>query len=671
MALSALARSYSQVLFSRSELVGGLVLLATFVAPWIGLHGLVAAVTALGVAVALGLREEVTSEGLYGYNAVLAGLAAGALFAPSLLSVGIAALVGPVMVLATAGLRSTLGVPPLTVPFVLALWALVLLSGTPPPRPDGLLQTLGGLLFVPDARAGVLVALAVVLWSRQGAVLALLGLGLARGMLWATGFTPPPLFEVNLALTAVAVGGVWFVPSRSSVAVAALGALATGLVGLALGPMGERLGLPVSILPFDLTVWTVLLAMRQRAEDRAPKSVDAIPGTPEQNLSYHTTRAARFGARYAVRFRAPVLGTWVVTQADDDGPTHRAAWRHAIDLEVQGPEGLLHRGEGSVPTDWLCYRLPVVAAADGTVVKVVDGVRDNPIGQVDLDDNWGNVVVLWHAPGLYSLVAHLAPGSIEVREGQQVRQGDPLGRCGSSGRSPHPHLHFQLQGAPQIGSPTLPLELHDVVDDTAGELRSTWSPKTGDRVRNPEPEPALAEALELRAGSTQRWRSGETEAEVEVAIDVFGVPYLADGAGRLVYAARDDLLTLFAPVAPERSLLHVWRAALARVPFEPGLRWADPLPPLATVPWMARPLWEVLSMFASWRGLTVRYALTSDGTGWVVRGRSDDGTIETFARIDRRDGPVELCLTLRGHTRRLERVRPPAASASPALQGVS
>jgi murein DD-endopeptidase MepM/ murein hydrolase activator NlpD len=672
VALSALARSYSQVLFSRSEIVGGLLLLCTLVVPVVGLHGAIGALAAYALARGLGLRADLVSEGLYGYNAMLAGLAVGVLFPFSAASVALAAGSAAVMVLATAALRSLVGLPPLTVPFLGALWGLTLLAGALPPAPEGLLQTLGGLFFVPDVRAGGLVALAAVVWSRQGAVLGLIGVGLAQLVPWVTGLPAPPLLDVNLALAAMAVGGVWFVPSRSSVALAALAAAATGLLGVGLAPLVDRLGLPLSIAPFNLAVWMVLLATRQRAEDRAPKSVDTTPGTPEQNLAYHTTRAARFGARYTVRFRAPVMGSWVVTQAEGDGPTHQAAWRHAIDLEVRGPDDVLHRGQGARLTDWLCYRLPVLATADGTVVAVVDGVRDNPIGDVDLEDNWGNVVVLWHAPGLYSLVAHLAPGTLEVREGDRVRQGDVLGRCGSSGRSPHPHLHFQLQGAPQVGSPTLPLELHDVVDAATGELRSTWSPETGDRIRNLEIDVDLAAALALRPGTTQCWRMGDRTLELEVRVDAFGVPHLSDGLGRMAFVSRDDLLTLFAPLAPERSILHVWRAALSRVPLQDGTEWVDPLPPDATLPLWLRPLWEVVALFVPWRGTAVRYRLASEAGGWVVRGRSDDGAITTFARIDRNDGPVELCRTIRGRTVRLERIRDEAAAlAPPSSRGVA
>src|SRR5262249_30679993 len=158
---------------------------------------------------------------------------------------------------------------------------------------------------------------------------------------------------------------------------------------------------------------------------------------------------------------------------------------------------------GASPEDHHCWKLPVLAAADGVVVAIEDGVPDNAIGDVELRKNWGNVVVLQHAPGLFSLVAHLACGSVRVRPGQSVRRGEVLGPCGSWGRWPRPHLHFQLQSSRELGAPTLPCRFSDaVVRSGAERLVLAIAPAEGQTIRNVEAEPELARAFAFERGRT-------------------------------------------------------------------------------------------------------------------------------------------------------------------------
>jgi len=59
----------------------------------------------------------------------------------------------------------------------------------------------------------------------------------------------------------------------------------------------------------------------------------------------------------------------------------------------------------------------------------------------------GNCVVIDHGLGLYTVSMHFS--RIDVREGQHVRVGDPLGLSGATGRVTGPHLHWAVrwQGA--------------------------------------------------------------------------------------------------------------------------------------------------------------------------------------------------------------------------------
>ncbi len=55
---------------------------------------------------------------------------------------------------------------------------------------------------------------------------------------------------------------------------------------------------------------------------------------------------------------------------------------------------------------------------------------------------YGNTVILDHGLGLTSLYGHLS--EISVREGQEVKKGDPLGLSGSTGFAGGDHLHFSI-----------------------------------------------------------------------------------------------------------------------------------------------------------------------------------------------------------------------------------
>ena len=77
--------------------------------------------------------------------------------------------------------------------------------------------------------------------------------------------------------------------------------------------------------------------------------------------------------------------------------------------------------------------IPVVASASGTVVTAYSGWR-----------GYGHTVVIDHGNGVKTRYAHMYPGSITVRVGQRVYQGQQIGRIGSTGNSTGPHLHFEV-----------------------------------------------------------------------------------------------------------------------------------------------------------------------------------------------------------------------------------
>jgi murein DD-endopeptidase MepM/ murein hydrolase activator NlpD len=69
----------------------------------------------------------------------------------------------------------------------------------------------------------------------------------------------------------------------------------------------------------------------------------------------------------------------------------------------------------------------------------------------NLDLRWlaGNYVIIEFA-SLFAVFAHLIPGSITVKKGQEINTGEVIGLVGHSGNSTAPHLHFQLMDSNDI-----------------------------------------------------------------------------------------------------------------------------------------------------------------------------------------------------------------------------
>ncbi|MFF8357043.1 M23 family metallopeptidase [Streptomyces chartreusis] len=192
-------------------------------------------------------------------------------------------------------------------------------------------------------------------------------------------------------------------------------------------------------------------------------------------------------AREPVEVGPPVTGRWSALNSPADRTpshgTHAYGQTFAIDVVAEPKEGArpgfrwlwpIARRNSAFPA----FGAPLLAVADATVVRAVDDQRDHlsrtsllalmylMIVEASVRDLSGvkrvvgNHVVLDLGDGTFALYAHLRNGSLAVREGDRVTAGQQLARCGNSGNSTEPHLHFQLMDTPD--------------PDTARGIPFTW-----------------------------------------------------------------------------------------------------------------------------------------------------------------------------------------------------
>ena len=196
------------------------------------------------------------------------------------------------------------------------------------------------------------------------------------------------------------------------------------------------------------------------------------------------------------KFRLPLEGQVLVVVGHRIGETHRSAFQipsqqFAWDLVPLHQDGLrlLKRSlSGTLEAqDFAGFGQPVLAPGEGVIVKAEGGNPDlTQVGELpgnldyyleDITRATGNYVIIDHGNEVWSCLAHLKQGSVQVKEGQHIKTWDTLGELGNSGFSsgPHVHLHF-MNGPDLLAASPLPIAL-DVEAGTyapgAGEITSS------------------------------------------------------------------------------------------------------------------------------------------------------------------------------------------------------
>lgn len=620
--------SYAMLFFSNRAGFALAVLLVSFFNPYTGLAGLVATIVAALTAYFMGFSREQVKSGLYTYSALLLGLGMGTFYAFSLGFWILLVLASMLALLLSAAFIARLGkshLPALSMAFIFALWVVILsarefgsigltarniywlnemyatggedlirfvqwMEEWPlPAAVEGFFRSVSAILFQSNIAAGIVLTLALLFFSRIALSLMIAGYSVAiifiQVMDGYAGSVNYYNLGTNFMLVSVALGGFYIIPSLRSYLWSLITVPISYLLVIALWKITYTWGLPVFSLPFCITVIVFMYVLQLRQAGGRLVLTPIQYFSPEENLYRYRNSRSRIYSQQYFRLALPFMGEWTISQGYDGIHTHKGDWAQALDFVITNEKGNTWQGAGARPEDFYCFNKPVLCPADAEVEEVVNWVDDNPIGGNNTQQNWGNTVVLKHAGGLYTKLSHLKKGSIKVNKGDFVKKGALIGACGNSGRSPEPHLHFQVQSTPYIDSRTIsyPLSYYLVKSDAGNAgFNSFQIPTEGERVSNLQANSVLQEAFDFKPGFRLYVKSGQREEEWEVMVSVYNETYFyCQHQKAYAYFVNDGQAFFFTHFFGNRSsLLWLFYLSAYKVVLSstPGLKITDHYP---------------------------------------------------------------------------------------------
>ncbi len=631
--MDSILNSYSQIFFSNNRLFAVILVVVSFIDLTAGISGLLAVLFTNGAAFLIGFNRFHIKSGYYGFNSLLVGLGLGIYYNFSvefILILIFSAVLTLFITVMLEGVVGKYGLPYLSISFLLGIWMVTLASrhftaldisergifvaneiyaiGGPvflqsyewftnlpiPPVLAVYFKSLGAIFFQYHILAGILIATGLLIYSRLAFMLSLLGFYAAYLFYQVVGGNITELsysyIGFNFILTAIAIGGFYIIPSRYSflwviLLIPILSITITSSITLL-----NLFQLSIFSLPFNFVVlmFLYILKFRERFYTK-PEVVAYQQFSPEKNLYSQINNKERFHNYKYARVGLPFWGEWTVTQAHHGEYTHKEDWAHAWDFEITDDNGATFKNSGRNLEDYYCYNKPVISPVDGVIEEVVDHIEDNDVGDMNLEYNWGNTIIVKHSEKLYMKLSHLKPGSFKVSRGDTVRRGDILAYCGNSGRSPEPHLHFQIQSTPFIGSKTLdhPISHYILHREKEFAFKSYARPQKGDVVSNIEKNNSLYKAFHFVPGQELQFKvkddQGIEKTETwQVQTDIYNNSFLLDKeSGSVASFKNEGNIHFFTHFEGSRkSLLFNFYLGAYKVPggFYKGLQVGDAYP---------------------------------------------------------------------------------------------
>jgi murein DD-endopeptidase MepM/ murein hydrolase activator NlpD len=185
----------------------------------------------------------------------------------------------------------------------------------------------------------------------------------------------------------------------------------------------------------------------------------------------------------------PFKGIWIVMTGGElrEGAKQSDLLRqqYAYEFSAVNTSGLRYKNDGKTNEDYFGYAKEVLAPANGTVVEVIDGIRDNSPGIRNPYAPIGNTIIIQHSNREYSVLSFLKQGSIRVKVGEKVTRGQVIAQCGISGDAAEPLIHYHLQDSPYLQTAKgikFYFERAMVIKEGKKELRLNYLPEISETI---------------------------------------------------------------------------------------------------------------------------------------------------------------------------------------------
>lgn len=532
--------SYSIILFSNNKMLALLLLFVSFLTPQIGAIGLAFLFCFHFLLLQLGYDKTQIRSGLLGFNAVLVGLSIAYSYEVNSYFIGlflITVLISIVVIVFCNNYFSKYHLPFLTIPFFIIIniislstksfevfhvnmdyvfhqntvvgfrentWyqmAHSLDSIELPHHFKVFLITLSTVFFQKSVLGGILILMGLFIFSRIAVVYAFIGFYSALFFYHLMGGNIDNLTYfysgINFIFLAIALGCFFYIPNFYSMLLVFLLSPILMFIMISLNKVMAIFQMNSLSMSFSILTSMTLYILYTRHTYQLIIPANTTYYSPEKSLYEYLHQLKRKIANPFYSMFLPFWGEWFVSQGYDGKITHLGEWSKALDFVIVDEHDHTYQNVGHKLDSFYCYNKPVLAPADGYVYDIVNYVDENEINEVNVQQNWGNSIVINHLNGLYTQISHLKKESLIVNIGDYVKKGTLLATCGNSGRSPEPHIHFQAQHIPTIGAKTVALPFSYFIEnkDNSLALRINEVPNENTFISNVTDLPLLSNAF--------------------------------------------------------------------------------------------------------------------------------------------------------------------------------